>query len=218
MSNLYADPHRQLQQQFGTKALADTLEATIVATEFSTAQAAFIEAQNMFFLSSLDPQGRPTVSYKGGATGFVKVLDDKTLLFPLYDGNGMFYSAGNMQMHTQVGLLFIDFQTPNRLRVQGTAELVDSGAEMHLYPGAKLVTRVVLDQAWVNCSRYVHKLTPTSPSPYVPDATGTAPVAMWKRIDGLQPLLSENDQQAVAALGTITAEAYAAKLAAGEVT
>ena len=50
----------------------------------------------MFFLSTIDHQGRPTVSYKGGDPGFVRVLDSKTVAFPCYDGNGMFYSMGKL--------------------------------------------------------------------------------------------------------------------------
>ena len=55
----------------------------------------------MFFLSTIDQDGRPTVSYKGGDPGFVKVVDSKTIAFPLFDGNGMWYSAGNVVGNAQ---------------------------------------------------------------------------------------------------------------------
>ena len=73
----------------------------------------------MFFLSTIDPAGRPTVSYKGGDPGFVRVLDRTTVAFPCYDGNGMFFSMGNLLGNVQVGLLFINFEKPHRLRLQG---------------------------------------------------------------------------------------------------
>ena len=217
MSQIYTNSHRELQQQFGTRALADTIEGAALVTTLQDDQMAFIERQIMFFLSSLDEQGRPTVSYKGGAVGFVKVLNESQLMFPSYDGNGMFYSMGNIAANEQVGLLFVDFQTPNRLRVQGRAQLVQEGPEIAVYPGADLVVKVDIDQAWVNCSRYVHKLALDNPSPYVPDADGTAPVALWKRIEGMAALLSAQDQIQVQSAGTITAQAYAQKLEAGEV-
>ncbi|WP_252405354.1 pyridoxamine 5'-phosphate oxidase family protein, partial [Escherichia coli] len=66
----------------------------------------------------------PTVSYKGGGPGFVTVVDAATLAFPGYDGNGMFYSMGNIEGQAKVGLLFIDFETPHRVRVQGHARML----------------------------------------------------------------------------------------------
>ena len=217
MSRIYTNTHRQLQQQFGTEALADAIETAAVADGLQTAQIKFIERQMMCFVSSIDEQGRPTVSYKGGAPGFVKVLHERQLMFPSFDGNGMFYSMGNLAANPEIGLLFVDFQTPNRLRVQGRAVLLHDGPELAAYPGAQLVAKVDIHQAWVNCARYVHKLTLVEASPYVPEADGAAPVAMWKRIEGMAALLSPQDQALVQTAGTITAEAYAAKLAAGEV-
>lgn len=72
----------------------------------------------MFFLSTVDHQGRPTVSYKGGDPGFMKVLDNGTLAFPSYDGNGMFFSMGNIAGNAQVGLLLMDFEQPFRMRIR----------------------------------------------------------------------------------------------------
>ena len=66
----------------------------------------------MFFLATADAEGRPQCSYKGGEPGFVRVLDERTVAFPNYDGNGMFLSAGNALVNPHVGLLFIDFEQP----------------------------------------------------------------------------------------------------------
>ena len=123
MSRLYGAQHRKLQDKFGTRKMADRVEDLVCKTEFDDGAKGFIESVEMFYLSSIDHQGRPTVSYKGGDAGFVKVLDSNTLIFPSYDGNGMFFSMGNISTNPQVGLLFISFETPNRLRVQGTATI-----------------------------------------------------------------------------------------------
>lgn len=92
---------------------------------FTEDEISFIEKRDFLFLSTVDPGGHPTVSYKGGAPGFVAVRDN-TLVFPCYDGNGMFLSGGNLDATAKVGLLFIDFETPRRLRIQGLARL-DNG-------------------------------------------------------------------------------------------
>ncbi len=84
----------------------------------------FIESSRMFFLTTVSHSGQPTVSYKGGQPGFVSVQNETSLLFPSYDGNGMYYSTGNLDQNSKVGLLFIDFATPNRLRIHGDATIV----------------------------------------------------------------------------------------------
>ena len=89
MSRLYGPVHRLLQDRFDTRRLADNVETRVVLTEIPQEHKAFIESRDMFFLSTIDHQGRPTVSYKGGDPGFVRVLGSKTLAFPCYDGNGI---------------------------------------------------------------------------------------------------------------------------------
>ena len=109
MSKIYHTSHRTIQQQFNTQALADQIEAAVVREELSEDQANFITSQTMFFLSTIDESNRPTVSYKGGEAGFVRILNNKQLMFPSYDGNGMFYSMGNIFANPEIGMLFIDF-------------------------------------------------------------------------------------------------------------
>ena len=96
MSRLYGPLHRSLQDRFDTRWLADNVETHVVLTEIPQEHKAFIESRDMFFLSTIDHQGRPAVPYKSGDPGFVRVLDSRTVAFPCYDGSGMFYSIGNV--------------------------------------------------------------------------------------------------------------------------
>ncbi|MBT5193832.1 MAG: pyridoxamine 5'-phosphate oxidase family protein, partial [Rhodospirillaceae bacterium] len=89
------DDHRALQDHFETRKLSDRIEQIAVKDHGGKAEQAFIESRDMFFLASVTAGGQPTVSYKGGDRGFVRVLDEKTVVFPSYDGNGMYYSMGN---------------------------------------------------------------------------------------------------------------------------
>ncbi len=168
MPTFYTDGQRTVQDQFQTTKMADLLHQVIVHTEVQDAERAFIESRDMFFLATVDSQGQPTCSYKGGDPGFVKVVDGKTLAFPIYDGNGMFLSLGNIGTNAQVGLLFIDFETPHRLRVQGTASVDRTDPLLGHYSGADVVVRVAISAIFVNCSRYVHKYRRISASRYVP--------------------------------------------------
>src|SRR6478672_2095013 len=120
---LYHQGNRQLQDQFDSRRIADRLEQVTVHDRFSEDDAAFVSRSAMFFLATADAHGRPDVSYKGGLPGFVRIVDDQTLAFPDYDGNGMFKSLGNILANPKVGLLFVDFEHPNRMRVSGTASI-----------------------------------------------------------------------------------------------
>ena len=118
---MYHDGSRRLQDRFASRKLADRLVEVLARTAFSDDNRAFIESRSLFFLATADAEGRPDCSYKGGLPGFVRVVDPQTLAFPSYDGNGMFKSLGNILVNPHVGMLFIDFEKPNRLRVNGRA-------------------------------------------------------------------------------------------------
>lgn len=217
MSKLYGAQQRALQDRFDTRRIADKIEALAVAPQLGDLDIAFIESQDMFWLSTIDEQGRPTVSYKGGEPGFVKVVDNRTLAFPLYDGNGMFYSAGNIAGRSNVGMLFMSFQRPHRLRLQGEATVSDRDPLMASFKEALMVVRVSVTEAWPNCPRYVHRLDKVMPSRYVPRPDATTPLAGWKRIDLLQDDLPAKDKgRAGREGGLITIEDWFGKVAQGD--
>lgn len=218
MSSMYGDEHRELQDRFDSRALADTLEAVTVVPVVDEAAKAFIESRSYFFLSTVDGDGQPTVSYKGGAPGFVRVVDDTTLVFPSYDGNGMYLSMGNIAGQGRIGLLFIDFETPHRIRIHADAELVTDGPLLDSYPGADLVVQATVSQSFVNCGRYIPKRAVPEATHHLPDADGNVPLATWKRIDLLQDVLPGRDQgRAEAEASTIDAEEYGKRVARGDV-
>jgi predicted pyridoxine 5'-phosphate oxidase superfamily flavin-nucleotide-binding protein len=189
MSRLYGPLHRSLQDRFDTRRLADNTEARVVLTEIPPEHKAFIESRDMFFLSTIDHQGRPTVSYKSGDPGFVRVLDSKTVAFPCDDGNSMFYSMGNLLGNQHVGMLFINFEKPHRLRLQGLATVHDNDPLLPEYPEAQLIVRVAVTLIFRNCPRYVHHYRKIEASKFVPRSTGETPIAPWKRVDDIQEAL-----------------------------
>ena len=213
----YTDAQRQLQRQFDTQTLADAVQAGSARDFIDDNQKAFIESRDFFFLSTVNGQGEPTVSYKGGGVATVRVIDEKTLVFPAYDGNGMFLSMGNIKDTAKIGLLFIDFETPNRVRVQATATVHDDDLLLAEYPGAMLLVRARVDVAFVNCARYIHKHERLETSRYVPDTDGQQPFPAWKRIDKLQEQLPPQDQgRADAEGGVISQDEYFAKVRSGD--
>jgi len=193
MSKLFGESHRQLQRQFDTVRLADRIEERLFHEHISVDDRAFIERMDMFFLATADSSGRPNCSYKGGDPGFVRVLDEGTLVFPNYDGNGMYVSMGNAQENPHVGLLFIDFENQKRLRVNGTARILPASSIAPPYPEAQFIVRVSVRQVFPNCPRYIHKMRKIEPSKFIPRLQARTPVPAWKRMDWACDVLPSGD-------------------------
>jgi hypothetical protein len=193
VSKLYRSSHRELQARFDTARLADRIEATLFREQFTDEDRAFIERLDMFFLATADAEGRPSCSFKGGDPGFVRVAGPAELVFPCYDGNGMFLSMGNATENPNVGLLFIDFESPRRLRVNGTAQIAPAETVSPPYFEAQFIVRVNVRQIFPNCPRYIPKLQRVAPSMYVPHAGKVTPVPGWKRMDWARDVLPEGD-------------------------
>lgn len=215
--DIYGPRHRALQAQFEVEKLADRVADIIVKPAISDEQKAFIESRDMFFLSTIDHRGYPTCSYKGGDRGFVQVIDSETLVFPSYDGNGMFLSMGNIEANDKIGMLFIDFETPNRVRLHGTASVRENDPLMSRFPGAQLLVRVALTEIFFNCPRYVHTYKRVASSHYAPRVGHEPPPPQWKRIDAVQDALPERDRTIAEKLGGILSpEEYGALVESGK--
>ena len=185
----YHDGNREMQDRYGTRRLADRLKDRVTANIGGEARA-IIEEARMFFLATCDHRGLPTCSYKGGAPGFVRVVDDTTLAFPNYDGNGKYQSMGNLRRNPNVGLLFVDFEGSQRLRIQGEARISDDDQLLAEYPEAQFIVRVAVSEVYKNCPRYVHQYRFVATSEYVPQAGRETPQPAWKSNDDIKDVLS----------------------------
>jgi uncharacterized protein len=194
MPGLYHEGNRRLQDAFDTRRLADRLEEVKVRDFIDEVDRAFIEGLDMFFLATADADGRPSCSYKGGDPGFVRVLDEHTLAFPDYDGNGMFLSLGNALVNPEVGLLFVSFERRRRLRLNGTASVDAADPLRDSWPEARAVVRVRAREVFPNCPRYIHHYELVERSRFVPHAGSETPVPDWKRADWASDVLPAGDQ------------------------
>lgn len=182
---LYHVGQRTLQDAFDSRRLAERLSREA----FTDDDREFIGRQPCFFLASADAQGWPDCSYKGGVPGFVRVSDPHTLLFPSYDGNGMFRSLGNLLVNPRVGLLFIDFESPRRLRVLGRATLHDDPAMLAAFAGAQRVVQVHAERIFPNCPRYIHPLRREGLSEHAPREGHVPPEPAWKSFEMFRDVL-----------------------------
>jgi predicted pyridoxine 5'-phosphate oxidase superfamily flavin-nucleotide-binding protein len=193
MTQVYHDGNRELQGRFDTRRLADRLAEVVLGDSIGERDRTFIESRDMFFLATCDAEGRPNCSYKGGDPGFVRVLDEHTVAFPNYDGNGMYLSMGNVLVNPNVGMLFIDFERGRRMRLNGVASIDADDPLMADYPEAQFIVRVRAREVFPNCPRYIHRYQLVERSPFVPHADCETPVPDWKRSEWARDVLPSTD-------------------------
>ena len=124
---------------------------------------------------------------------------------------------GGVDANAKIGMLFIDFETPHRIRVHGDAFIQADDPLLSEYPSADMIVRVKISEIFINCPRYIHRVHRVESSKYVPQEGKDAPPPQWKRIDALQDALPACDQGLTEKLGgTITPEEYGAMVMNGK--
>lgn len=171
---------REIQDRFDSRRLADKISSLTVHDTITERDRAFIESMDMFFIASQGADGRLDCSYKGGEPGFVRVVDEHTLAFPSYDGNGQFMTTGNIIETGNVGMLFVDWMNQFRIRLNGTASIDFEDPLAGSWPEAQFIVRVRAEEVFSNCPRYIHRMELVERSMFVPRADCETPDAPWK--------------------------------------
>lgn len=195
-SNLFGVGARGLQAQLDTTRLADVIAGHTVHDGLTDDDVELIGAQSTVWVSTVDADGWPEVSYKGGAIGFVQVKTPTELRIPSYDGNGMMRTMGNIVDTGRVALLFIDTARPWRMRVHGTARVSTDAVDIADHVGAEAVIVVTVLRIFPNCGRYIHD---EHISTYVPTADHQPPLPEWKQHEFLRDALPARDRERLAA-------------------
>jgi predicted pyridoxine 5'-phosphate oxidase superfamily flavin-nucleotide-binding protein len=192
---LYGDGARALQDTFDSRRLADALSAGTVHDALHDDDVGLIRRQSTVWIATVDADGWPDVSYKGGDVGFVEVVDPAELRIPVYDGNGMWRTLGNIGDDDRIALLFIDVERPWRLRLHGRASVSIEPADIERHVGAQAVIIVRVGRVFPNCGRYIHREGVIST--FVPRRDRKPPIPDWKRIRALRTMLPARDQEAL---------------------
>jgi predicted pyridoxine 5'-phosphate oxidase superfamily flavin-nucleotide-binding protein len=162
---------RILQERLGTALRAQQFYANQVTAQLTPAMRDFIQRMEMAFIATSDASGECDCSFRAGPAGFVRILDDHTVAYPDYRGNGVMASLGNMLENPHVGLFFVDFtQDLIGLHVNGEASIL-APAEMQEFdlgipesepPGRRPVKWIVVrvTEAFIHCSKHIPKMVP----------------------------------------------------------
>lgn len=117
--------------------------------------------------------------------------------------------------NADIGMLFISFERPHRIRLQGVSQVSSEPALLALYQEAEFVVKVTLSELWQNCPRYIHRYMRESSSRYVPSTQCQTPLAEWKRLEFVQDVISDEDAKKAQDAGFIQVEDWIAKIKAG---
>ncbi|MGV2830482.1 pyridoxamine 5'-phosphate oxidase family protein [Myxosarcina sp. GI1(2024)] len=90
----------------------------------------FIQARDSFYLGTVGSNGYPYIQFRGGATGFLKIIDEKTLGFTDFKGNLQYISVGNLLENDRVFLFLMDYAHRRRLKIWGRGKVVDNSPEL----------------------------------------------------------------------------------------
>lgn len=162
-----SDGEHRLQRELGTTSRADRFYDDQVLDHLNAPMRDFVRRQQMMFLATADAAGECDNTLRAGPPGFVEVVDERTLAWPEFRGNGVMASLGNISENPHVGLFLVDFVRDTvGLHVNGRATLVDTGAmadsgyEAPSPAGrtAALWVRVEVQEAYIHCSKHIPRL------------------------------------------------------------
>ena len=128
---------------------------------------AFLSELDMFYLGTANAEGQPYIQYRGGAPGFLKVIDENTLGFADFGGTQQYISLGNLSENPKAFIFLMDYVHSRRIKLWGKAKVVEGSSALEdklrdpEYPGK--VERVILFdiEAWdINCPQHIHKRFP----------------------------------------------------------
>ncbi len=163
-----------LQEQYGTRERARHFYGTQFSHRLTPKMIEFIGRMEMAFIATSDAGGECDCSFRAGPAGFLRVLDDRTLAYPEFRGNGVMASLGNILENPHIGIFMVDFTRDLvGLHVNGDAVVVTPAhmrdldrclPEQAIHPGRRPVQWVLVrvTEAYIHCSKHVPKLIPQS--------------------------------------------------------
>ena len=188
---MYGEGARELQDEFDSRRLADRLEDVTLHRALDDGDIDLVGDQAAVWVATVDADGWPDVSYKGGNRGFVRVVSPTELQVPIYNGNGMWRTLGNIRDNGRVALLFVDQARPWRMRVHGTGTVLTDHASTTTFTEAEAVLVVRVARVFPNCGRYIHRNEEISA--FVPQPGRQTPIPDWKRLPVLREVLPAHD-------------------------
>jgi predicted pyridoxine 5'-phosphate oxidase superfamily flavin-nucleotide-binding protein len=164
-SNIAFTPSvKAIQEQHGSRhGYASMERGRGWETKVTPDLAEFIADLDMFYLGTANAEGQPYIQYRGGAPGFLKVVDEQTLGFADFGGNKQYITLGNLADNSKAFIFLMDYANSSRIKLWGTARVVEGDQSLNdklrdpAYPGRVERAILFIVAAWdVNCHQHIH--------------------------------------------------------------
>jgi predicted pyridoxine 5'-phosphate oxidase superfamily flavin-nucleotide-binding protein len=168
-----SDGEHELQEKWNSTPRAHAFYRHQVRDYLNPSMQAFVTKQEMMFVGTADRRGEADTSFRAGLAGFVRVLDEKTLAYPEYRGNGVMSSLGNIFENPHVALLFVDFNEKIGLHVNGRARIIENDEFLRNASASEPVREdippatgrglerwvvVSVAEAYIHCSKHIPRM------------------------------------------------------------
>jgi uncharacterized protein len=128
----FSESVKAQQEIYGSRRQYERVEKIERGTELSFAEADFISGRDSFYLATVGENGQPYVQFRGGAAGFLKVLDERTLSYADFNGNLQYISVGNLSKNNRAALILMDYANRRRLKIFARIEVIKAGDALEL--------------------------------------------------------------------------------------
>ncbi|RJO77109.1 pyridoxamine 5-phosphate oxidase [Nocardia panacis] len=163
-----------LQDQYGSQERAHRFYDDQVLDHLNPTMIEFVARMDMAFIATADKTGECDASLRAGLPGFLHVIDERTLAYPEYRGNGVMASLGNILENPHVGILLVDFvRDLIGLHINGSAHIVADERLRASVPGlpdrhslrGRMTERwvvVEVEEAYIHCRKHIPHLLPAA--------------------------------------------------------
>ncbi len=128
----FTDSVKEVQEQHGSRHGYARMEQSGDRYVLTDNEKAFIETKDSFFMATVGENGWPYVQYRGGPTGFLKVIDNTTLGMADFRGNLQYISVGNLNATRKASLFLIDYPSRSRLKIWAESEVLDAKQDQEM--------------------------------------------------------------------------------------
>jgi hypothetical protein len=129
----FTDSVKKAQEHYGTRRSYARMEQAGDRYLLTDKEAEFLESRDSFYMATVGENGWPYVQFRGGPKGFLKVIDDTTLGYADFRGNGQYISTGNLQASNRASLIFVDYPSRQRLKIWAESRITEAEENVELF-------------------------------------------------------------------------------------
>ena len=129
----FTDSVKEAQEHYGTRHSYARMEKAGDRYQLTVKETAFIESRDSFYMATVGENGWPYVQFRGGPRGFLKVIDDRTIGYADFRGNGQYISTGNLHAINRASLILVDYPSQQRLKIWAESSITEAEDNAELY-------------------------------------------------------------------------------------